>query len=103
MAKLTLKAAPTFKAHVDIPVPGRRAEKVEFTFRHRTREDLAAWLDALEDKSPADVVLEAASGWELEEPFDKDHVEELLSNYLGSFRSLLDTYLQELAGARAKN
>jgi hypothetical protein len=103
MAKFALKPSPTFKAKVEVPVPGAKAAQVEFTFRHRTREELASWLEAIEGKTGKEVVLEAACGWELEEPFDAENVAALLDNYIGAFQAVLDTYLKQLAGAREKN
>ena len=103
MAKFTLNPAPTFKAKVDIPVPGGKVEKVEFTFRHRTREEFQRWLEDIDGKDGHVVVLEAASGWELEEPFDEEHVKELLSNYIGSLPAVMETYIRELSGQREKN
>ena len=44
-----------------------------------------------------------ASGWELEEPFDEEHVEKLLDNYLGAFDAIQTTYLRELTEARTGN
>ena len=61
MPKFTLNPAPTFKAKVDIPVPGGKVEKVEFTFRHRTREEFQRWLEDIDGKDGHVVVLMAGS------------------------------------------
>ena len=100
--KFTLTPNPTFKAKVGIPVPGAGVSFVEFTFKGRTRQQLQ---DFLEDKDglKLDAVMLMASGWELEEPFDEEHVEKLLDNYLGAFDAIQTTYLRELTEARTGN
>lgn len=103
MPKLSLTPAPTFKGFVSIPIPGSSPAKVQFTFRHRNRDEIKTWMDEIEGKPMSQVVLEAASGWDLEEPFDAEHVELLLKNYIGSGQAVLETYLRELSGAREKN
>lgn len=101
--KFKLEASPTFKAKVSIPVPGGKAEKVEFTFRHRTRKEFLAWLSTIENKEDPDIVLDVASGWELEDPFDREHIEKMCENFMGSAKAVLDVYLAENAGARLGN
>lgn len=103
MAKLALQPNPTFKAKVSIPIPGAKAEPVEFTFRNRNREDLTAWLETLEGKSTEEAVLEIASGWDLEDAFDAANVKLLLCNYIGAWTAIYDKYLGELVKAREKN
>lgn len=103
MAKLALTPNPTFKAKVLIPVPGDRPAPVEFTFRHRNREDLASWLEKLEGKPFHEAVTEMASAWDLEDPFDGENVKRLLSAYIGAFSAIYEKYLGELAPAREKN
>lgn len=101
MAKLSLKANPTFKAKVGIPVAGGEAVEVEFTFKHRTRDDLNAWLK--ESKDDVTGILEMAEGWDLAEPFDKENVELLVQNYIGAPKALIEKYLDELYQAKLKN
>ncbi|NWD74838.1 hypothetical protein HX890_12060 [Pseudomonas gingeri] len=45
MAKIKIAQNPTFKASVLIPVVGCEPEKIEFTFKYRDREELAALFD----------------------------------------------------------
>lgn len=101
--KFTLTPTPTFKAKVLIPVPGKTAEPVEFTFKGRTREQFKEFIDNLKDREDVDVILEIASGWELDEPFDKENVEMLTENYLGAARAIIEKYLAELTQARLGN
>lgn len=103
MAKLSLKADPTFTKKVTIQRAGKTSVDVEFTFRHKTRPEFAEWLKTLEGKDKIVSVMECASGWELEDPFNEASVTELNDNYMGSARAIVDTYLAELSGERLGN
>lgn len=106
MAKIQLSPSPTFSAPVAIPVPGKKPADVSFTFRARTKDEFKAFIDSLndsQDKDDADVVMDVASGWELDEPWSRENVKTLTQNYLGAARAIIETYIAELAAARAKN
>lgn len=101
--KFTLTASPTFKALVRVPVAGGKPEAVEFTFRHRTKTEIIEFQKGMGTKEDVDLALEAASGWDLEEPFDRENLDELFENYPGSALVLFQTYFAELSGQRAGN
>lgn len=101
--KFNLTAAPTFKADVSITVPGGKSVNVEFTFKHRAKEQFREFVEGLEGREDVDVIGDIASGWELEEPFNAENIEKMAENYLGSARAIIETYMRELSGARAKN
>jgi hypothetical protein len=101
--KLSLTANPTFKCKVAIPVPGDKAVDVEFTFKGRTREAFKAFVDGLTSREDTDVLMDIASGWDLEEAFEKANVEKLTENYLGAARAIIEKYLSELTAARLGN
>lgn len=105
MAKLKLEPNPTFDAPVSIPRPGLDPVDVRFTFRHRTRSAVLAWIESIgkDQKADIDQVMDVASGWELDDAFTREHVEALCENYGGASRAILETYLRELRGAREKN
>ena len=102
-AKLSLTASPTFKSKVSIPVPGNKATEVEFTFKGRTRQQFKDFIESLTDRDDVDVLMDIASGWELEEAFDKDNIELLAQNYIGAPKAVIDKYLSELTAARLGN
>jgi hypothetical protein len=106
-SKFTLALAPTFKATVLIPVPGAKAEPVEFIFKGRTRDEFKAFVEGIQntDSTNADVdtVLDIASGWELTDAFDRKNVELLCENYLGAARAIIEKYFAELTQARLGN
>lgn len=101
--KLSLVVSPTFKATVQIPVPGGRTSEVEFVFRYRERDNFKELIETLKDAEDVDVILDIASGWDLDEAFDRESVEKLVQLYIGAPRAILDVYIQEQTGARVKN
>lgn len=111
MAKISLNAAPTFKASVDIPLPGDTVAAVVFTFKHRTKSDLesqnkrfAALVESgAELPSDLDTVMDCASAWELDEAFTRDNVALFLDQYHGAARAIAITYALELTQARRGN
>ena len=102
-APFSLTAKPTFKCKVDIPIPGDKPATVEFIFKGRTREQFKAFIESLVDREDADVILDLASGWDLEDSFDLENIELLIQNYLGAAKAIIEKYLSELTAARTKN
>lgn len=103
MAKLALTAAPTFKANVLIPVPGKKPVPVEFVFKGRTKKDFQEFIEGLRDREDVDVILDIAIGWELEDAFVRESIEQLLNTYIGAARAVIETYINELTAARLGN
>lgn len=102
-AKLSLAAASTFAAVVPVPVPGGKAADVEFKFKWMSRDDFKDFLENLAGADDIDALMDILAGWDLDEPFNKDLVEKLVQRYMGAARAILDTYISEITGARAKN
>jgi len=102
MAKLSLTAAPTFTATVQIPIPGKRPAPVEFKFKHRNKDELEVFF---RDFSGTDVelVMEIVSGWDLDDPFSAETVAQLLNSYSGAGKAISDKYLSEMIQARVGN
>lgn len=103
MPKLKLQPEPTFKSTVLIPAAGSSDVSLEFTFKHRTRDQLRKFVEESAERDDADTILEMATGWELADAFTKENVTLLVQNYSTAARSVFDKYLDELARARAKN
>lgn len=101
--KFSLVPSPTFKASVSIQVPGGRSVQVEFIFKHRTRDEFKEFTDTLEGRKDVEILLDIASGWELEDAFEAKNLQQLVDNYMGAGRAVLETYIAELTAARAKN
>lgn len=101
MAKLTLNPNPTFKAKVDIPTHGGGSAEVDFTFKHRKKDELQEWLRV--ERDDVATILEMVAGWDLEEPFNAESVGVLVQNYIGAASAIFDKYVAELLRTRAKN
>jgi hypothetical protein len=103
MAKLSLSANPTFESTVQIPVPGSKPVPVKFKFNAKTKDEFKAFIESLAERADVDVILEIASGWELEDPWGKESVTKLEQSYIGSAKAILETYIKDLSGARLGN
>ena len=101
---LKLKAEPTFKAQVKIPLAGGgESEPVEFTFKHRTRTELDEFFEKRKKSSNLDAVLDMVLGWNLTDEFNRDNVALLLDNYGAATLAITDVYTRELLGLRLGN
>lgn len=119
MSRLKLNPEPTFKMRVGIPVPGKGEIPVEFTFKHRTREQLMDMAKAISKEADdadesenaiaallaKDVasVIECVAGWDLDDAFTPENVHRLCNTYSGAAFAIVNAYMEELRGARAKN
>lgn len=105
-SKFSLTVAPTFKAKVPMHIPGGKPMDVEFTFKARTADQFKEWGEQAREgkfENDVDAVLDIASGWELEDAWNRENIELLLQNYIGSARSIVDTYVSQLTSARLGN
>jgi len=104
MGKLILQPAPTFQAPVRIPVPGADAATVVFTFKHRTRSELKAFVDGLANfANDAEMIQAIATAWDLTDVWTPDNVALLVESYVAAPGVILDVYLDQLARGREKN
>lgn len=102
-SKFSLAVKPTFAALVAIPVAGGDAEKVEFTFKARTKDEFSEFIAAVKDMEDVELVQQVASGWGLEDAFEAKNIELLCQNYLGAARAIVEKYIAELTQARLGN
>jgi hypothetical protein len=103
MAKLKLNPDATFKAKVAIQAPGSGVDPVEFTFKHRTRDEMDEFLKSASDLRDAALIMEMAVGWELVDAFTAENVNRLAQNYITAPQAIFEAYLEELVKARRKN
>lgn len=110
--KFTLAINPTFKASVMVPIHGGSSAEIEVTFKHRTRDEFKEFTESLKSATTddgaegikdVDVIMDIASGWNLDEPFDAVNVEKMVQRYMGSAQAIIQVYYEELTGARTKN
>lgn len=103
---LKLLANPTFRAKVDIPLPG--GEKASFVgvFKHRTADELREFStgDAARERTDLQTAMEMLVGWEeVEADFSEAAVAQMLQQFHAAARVLGDTYVRELMQARLGN
>lgn len=94
---------PTFKAQVQIPVHGGQTVPVEFTFKHRTRDQLDEFFKGVGERSVEDSILDAAVGWSLDDEFTAENIKLLCENYMGAPAAIASTYTKELMQNRQGN
>jgi len=104
MSRIKLQPDPTFKAKVDIAVPGAAPAGVVFTFKHRTRQEMERFLPTVNEmKDDAQLIMAVAVGWELADDFTEANVSALADAYIAAPAAIFEAYLKELTGARTKN
>jgi len=101
--KITLEKEPTFTSVVAIPVPGNRTGDVTFTFVGMDRDEFKLFVDNLTGKPDVDVIMEIAKGWDLLDPFNAESVTRLTSIYMSAGKAIIDTFFDQVTGARAGN
>lgn len=103
---LKLKPNPTFRAKVDIVAPGGEKHPVTFEFKHRTKDELQAFLtsDAFKEAGEADSIMLVASGWDgVDAPFNADTLREFCQNYHNAAGLVILAYAAELTQAKLGN
>jgi hypothetical protein len=103
MLKLLLEPNPTFKAKVEIYIPGQGHAPVEFDFKYRDRDGVMALLEEHKKLKEVEAIMSVASGWDLSDEFNAESVQKLLKRYNGCGFSIIKKYFEELNGAREKN
>jgi hypothetical protein len=101
---LKIAADPTFDRKVGIPLKdGTRTLDVTFTFRHRTKDELDAFLKDKASMSNVDAVLAMVVGWEFDDEFNRENVERLLQMHIGAVQAIPTAYVAGLYGVRLGN
>lgn len=100
--KLKLGALPDFKLPVKFQMINGDEAEVIFTAKHRKAKEIQEVFHT-EGLKDFDFVKEICSGWNLEEEFNDENIEELVSLFPASVLALTNAYMQALAGQRAKN
>lgn len=101
--KFSLKAAPTFKKAVELPVHGGESVTVNFEFKHRTKDGLTAWGKEIQGMTDGEVLATFVAGWDLDDKCELASFELLTQNYAGTGTVVTDAYIDEIKQARRKN
>lgn len=106
MPKFKLQPAPTFRAPVEIPVPGEGRSKVLFDFKYRDRDAMKEFLEKVGNTetqlSDTDLIMEMCTGWELTDPFNRESVDLLVRNYIQAGSAIFEKYLDEHTSSKAR-
>lgn len=98
-----LKPDATFTATVRIP-NGDEPLPLKMTFNRKSRSGLAALIEGARDVNDVDLIMDIAAGWsEVDAPFSRDAVTELLEAYSGAALAIYGRYIEAHARAERKN
>jgi len=113
---LTINPNPTFKADVEITVPGQKEPgTISLTFKYMSRKEFTAHLEMnKEKKDKSGKVTQKGKttsedfpsfvlGWGLEEEFNQENIEIFLDNYPASYLEIWKQYTNLLFESRIKN
>lgn len=104
---LKLQPNPTFKADVEIPVPGEeKPAKVNFEFRHMPKDELTSFMEERQKAGDGfdGIAQGVVVGWAgVDAAFSPEVFKQFLQNYLGAGREIAAKYAGELAKARTGN
>jgi hypothetical protein len=98
-----LDPAPTFKAKVEIPVHGGNAVPVEFSFIHKTKDQIDEIRGDSGPKTDLDLIFAICEGWELSDDFNDENIKKLLQNYQGAANAIYRKYLSEIMQLKLGN
>lgn len=101
--KLTLAALPDFKLPVKFMMPNGEEQSIVFTVRHMKASEVQEMYSSEKVTSDSDMIMNIATGWNLEEEFTAENAKLLVDYYPSAALALAGSYLQALAGQRVKN
>lgn len=102
---LKLNPNPEFSTSVSITEPGKKEPTIiTVTYRYKTREELADFVERTKDAQVADTLCEIVSGWDgVDAPFSSENLKIMVGNYMPAGLEMLKAYYQELAESKVKN
>ncbi|MFJ2989953.1 phage tail assembly chaperone [Collimonas sp. NPDC087041] len=99
-----LNPNPTFKAKVDIPVPGDKKQSIEFEFKHKDKDAFKEFIGTIEKLSDVDTILAISVGWSgVDADFSPESVALLVKNYHAAAQAIYRKYADELIQGRLGN
>lgn len=104
-AKFKLKPVADFKLPVTFNMPNGEEAKVIFTVAHRKSKDVTELFEGpIEDRvNDLAFLKEFAKGWDLDEEFNDENLQEAIDFFPGMVISFSYEYIRALAGNRTKN
>lgn len=102
--KVTLsERLPDFPLPVKFTLPNGVEAKMVFTVKALKSSELQSTYNDAENKTGAEFVKCLATGWDLDDDFNDENINELVDLYPSVVGSLISAYTQALAGYRVKN
>jgi uncharacterized Zn finger protein len=129
-SKIKLGERPkTFRKVVEFPMLDGTKGTIEVIFKYRTRKEFGQFIDEIMDAakvapatddqgeksfsmadlmqktagSNADYILRVAEGWNLDEPFDLVHAQQLADELPAAAEAIMETYRAAVVEGRLKN
>lgn len=105
MSKFKIKPVDDFKLPVSFTQPNGEEAKVVFTVKHKRAKEIGNLFKLDDENRPSDekFIMDIATGWDLEEEFTADVMRDAVEFFPGMVIEFTRSYLQALAGNRAKN
>jgi hypothetical protein len=103
---LRLKANPTFKAPVKIPLPGGETVEITIEFKHMTKDEYSAFIEKEKGakRSDEDAIIDVAVGWEgVDGEFNTKNIHEFCQQYHGAASRIARTFVEELTQYKLGN
>ena len=96
---------PTFKATVQISVPGSdKPAAITVDFKHLSKSALRDYFSSLEGKTDTEALASVITGWQgIDADYSADALGQLIDNYPASAGELFEAFRRELLEARRKN
>lgn len=89
-----IKANPTFRAKVRLPIPGAEPAVIECLFKHKTRDELREFLGRASAHDSEAALGEILEGWSgVEREYTQEALAELLNAYPAAGNTIFDAYL----------
>lgn len=101
-----LEADPVFPIDVDIPIPGKKAERIQIDVRHKTRSEFDALVESISagEKTVEDVVRELVITWTAPGvDYSPEALETCFQLFPGSPLAIYVAYRSSLVEGRRKN
>jgi len=99
-----IKANPTIDAAITITGQGR-SQKLNVTFRHKTKDEYDGLMDQLRDEAitTSDLLLELIERWDADMPLEDPSINFLRQHQPGADYAIVEAYNKAMQVALAKN
>lgn len=99
--KLTLAPLPDFKMPVKFVMANGDDAEIVFTVKHFSANEVKEMFSG--DISNDEFIMKIATGWDLEDEFNKENVGKLVDLFMSVAPEFVTEYMKALAGQRVKN